>query len=93
MNTGKTVMFSFWRKRNRVHEIVIYSIGIRKAYHGSPVILLLLEKMRSLTKKYPAVYTTWMTQDNKASVRASELLGLKPFRQFQIFGKPLTNDL
>jgi hypothetical protein len=89
---GPAGFLSFLLKRKQVREIVIYSIGIKKAYQGSPVIMLLLEKMRSIATKYPVVYTTWMTDDNKASVRASELLGLKPFRHFQLLGKSIIDE-
>lgn len=76
-------------KRQRIQEIVIYAIGIKKEYQHSFVIKLMLDRMIRVVQKYPVVSTTWMTEDNLPAIQASRLLGLEPYKWFAIYGKEL----
>ncbi|MBK9017776.1 MAG: hypothetical protein IPM82_29090 [Saprospiraceae bacterium] len=80
-----------WRQRSQIQEIVIYAIGIKKAYQNGRAFQLLHAAMGEMVKRYPTVYTTWTTDENATAVRASEIIGLKPYKWFEIFEKPLIN--
>ena len=89
---GKLTTFSLPRifmERRHIREIVIYAIGIKKAYQKTRVYKLLLDSMCRIALRYGVVSTTWMSEDNLAAVRASKHLGLKPYKYFAIYEKPL----
>jgi hypothetical protein len=75
--------------RRRIRDIVIYAVGIKKAYQRTRVYKLLFDSMCHIALRYGVVSTTWMSEDNVAVVRASEHLGLKPYKHFAIFEKSL----
>jgi len=77
------------KKRRSISEIVIYAIGIKKKYQHTRVIKLLLDSMCETVQRYPVVSTTWMTDNNLAAIQASDLLGMKPYKWFAIYEKPL----
>jgi hypothetical protein len=89
---GKVRLFDLpkWSMmRKSIREIVIYAIGIKKAYRNSAVFQLLANHMYKIAERYPVVYTSWMSEDNMESVRASAILGLKPYKWFTVYGKSL----
>ncbi len=84
-------MLKFLWQRRQVREIVLYAVGIKKAYQKSKVLSLLYEAMHRIVQKYPTAYCTWTTDDNIAAIKAAESVGLEPYKWFTIFGKRL-ND-
>jgi hypothetical protein len=78
----------FWRRR-QLKEIVIYAIGIKKAYQHSPVFMLILDAVCRILARYSVLSTTWMTDTNMAAIRASERLGLAPYKWFHIYEKKI----
>ncbi len=89
---GKFNMFDllgFLRKRPWINEIIIYAIGVKRAYQKTVVFKLLFESVCKIVQRYPIVSTTWMTEDNVSAIRASELLGLEPYKRFAIYEKVL----
>jgi hypothetical protein len=79
--------------RQAIREIVVYAVGIKKAYQNSRVIMLLTDSIRKIVQRYPVVYSTWMSDDNIAAVKASEIIGLKPYKWFEVYGKSLKNRI
>ncbi len=77
----------FLNGRRSVSDIVIYAIGIKKAYQKTRVFKLMFDGAYKIFQRYPVVSTTWMTENNVAATRASELLGLKPYKWFAIYEK------
>jgi len=86
---GPINYLNFLRGRKKTRELVIYAIGIKKAYQHTRVFKLLLDSICWIAQKYQTVTTTWMSEDNLAAVRASEYLGLKPYKHFAIYQKLL----
>lgn len=82
----------FLWKRRFISEIVIFAVGVKKSYQKGIVFLMLFEALRKIVQKYPVLYTTWMTSDNKAAIKASETFGLKPYKWFGIYSKSCINN-
>ena len=74
-------------KRNQIREIVIYSIGIKSKYRHSYAFKLIWEAVKQIAKKYPVISTSWMRDDNIQAVKATDLLGLKPYKWFALYNK------
>jgi hypothetical protein len=81
--------FKFMKGRKATKDLIIYAIGIKKEYQRTQVLKLLLNSMCSLAKNYQTLTTTWMSEDNLPAVRASEYLGLKPYKNFAVYGKSI----
>ena len=79
----------FLKNRSSICEIIIYAIGIKKEYQSSIVIKLLISYLCNIVQEYPAVSTTWMSDDNVTAIRASKLFGLEPYKWFAIYEKTL----
>lgn len=79
------LQFRFQRKN--IKKIIIYAVGIKKAYRGSKVYLLLLNEMCRLANKYNDIETTWMTDSNIIAIKAAESLGMVPDKQFAMYEK------
>jgi hypothetical protein len=76
-------------QRKAIREVVVYAVGIKKAYQHSRAFILLTDAMLKIARRYPVVYSTWMSDDNIAAVRASEIIGLKPYKWFEVYGMTL----
>lgn len=85
--TGVKESLDYLHRRRGLKELVIFSVGIRKAYQNSPVFVLLLHHICRLLKDYSVLSTTWMTDTNIPAIRAAERLGLHPYKWFDIFEK------
>ena len=84
-----TDLFKIPAQRRAIREVVVYAVGIKKAYQKSCAFILLTDAMMKIARRYPSVYSTWMSDDNIAAVRASEIIGLKPYKWFEVYGKSL----
>jgi hypothetical protein len=76
-------------QRRAIREVVVYAVGIKKAYQHSRAFILLTNAMLEIAQRYPVVSSTWMSEDNPAAVRASEIIGMKPYKWFEVYGKSL----
>ncbi len=79
----------FLMGRKKIKHLVIYAVGIKKKFQHTRVFGMVLHEMCKLCRDYPVVSTTWMSDDNVASVKASESIGLEPYKWFDIIGKPI----
>ena len=86
---GPIKYLKFMNGRKAIKDLVIYAIGIKKEYQRTQVFKLLLNSMCLIAQNYQALTTTWMSEDNLPAVRASEYLGLKPYKNFVIYGKSI----
>jgi len=84
---GPIKYVNFLRARKRVQNLIIYAVGIKKAFQGTRVYKLLLDSMCSLTLDYDTLETTWMSDDNLLALRAAEDLGLERDKEFSIYRK------
>ncbi len=81
--------FRFLWCRRSIPEIVLYAAGIKKAHQNSRVAWLIVTAICSISQRYRIISTTWMSDDNTQATRSSEHLGLKPYKWFSIYRKPL----
>jgi hypothetical protein len=89
---GKPSLRDYMRfiiKRRSIDNIVIYAIGVKKAYQNTDVFKLLFKSLCKQVLKYRSVSTTWMTEDNNKVNNCALLLGLKPYKHFMIYQKHL----
>jgi hypothetical protein len=84
-----TDIYKLLVQRKAIREVVVYAVGIKKAYQNSRVFILMVNAMLKIAQRYPVVYSTWMSDDNIAAVRTSEIIGLKPYKWFEVYGKTL----
>ncbi len=75
--------------RKRVRDLVVYAVGVKRAYQHSRAYKLLLDAVCWMVRDCRCLSTTWMYDDNHPSIRAAEDLGLKPHKQFVIYSKEL----
>lgn len=84
-----TDMLRLWIQRRAIQEIVIYAVGIKKAYQNGRVFRLIHAAMGQIAQRYPVGYSTWMTEENDTAIKAAKLIGLELYKWFEIFEKPL----
>lgn len=77
-----------WRRRH-IKSIVLYAAGVKKAFQNTAVAWLMMKSTCALAQRYPVLSTTWMSDDNVASIRTSEHLGLVPYKWFSIYEKQI----
>jgi hypothetical protein len=87
---GPVKYLRFLRERKRIHRLIIYAVGIKKAYQRSRAFELLLNAMCEMALRYEEVETTWIMPHNILAIRAAERLGLAPDKHFVIYEKRLT---
>lgn len=86
---GPLKLLRYHFERKRIDSLVIYAVGIKKAYQGSRVFALLLDAACRIVMNYRVLQTTWISPENILAHRASEYLGLRPDKEFAIYEKSL----
>ncbi|MDP4276188.1 MAG: hypothetical protein Q8914_01010 [Bacteroidota bacterium] len=76
--------------KKKVKELVIFTFGVKKAYQHTRVAALMIAPALRIIQRYASVSSTWMSEENKSVIRFSALVGMKPYKHFGIFSKPLT---
>jgi hypothetical protein len=89
---GPLKYLRYIRARKNLRTLVIFAVGIKRAYQHTRVYKLLLDAMRSIAMNYDVLETTWMYDDNVLSIRAAEHLGLEREKEFVILRKQVGND-
>jgi hypothetical protein len=90
---GKIGPIKFLRyqwKRRKIKNLIIYAVGIKKAYQRTRVYKLILDAMCRLALNYDTLECTWTSDDNPLAIRAAEHLGLKRDKEFAVYQKRLT---
>ena len=87
---GPLKYIRFMMGRRKIRKLVIFSLGIKKAYRHTIVYKLLLSAFCHISQEYEEVETTWISDENTPVVKASEHLGLKPDKEFVMYKKELT---
>ncbi len=89
---GKTSLFKYFlflKMKKNIKTLIIFAIGIKKAYRHTPVFEIIFKKMVEIARSYQVLETTWMMDQNIAAVKASERLGLMPDKYFAIYDKKI----
>jgi len=90
---GPVKYIRFLRERRTIRTLVVYAVGIRKAYQGTRVYTLLFDSMRRIVDRYDALTCTWIHPGNFLSVATASRVGLEPRKHFVIYRKRLTNGI
>ena len=90
---GPVKFLRFLRRRKKIRNLIIYAVGIKKAYQGTHVFALLLDAACRIARNFDVLETTWMSDDNKLALRAAKLLGLERDKEFVIYRKTLGRPL
>ncbi|NIM91625.1 MAG: hypothetical protein GTO17_11840 [Candidatus Aminicenantes bacterium] len=87
---GPIKLIKFLRNKKKIQKLIIFSVGIKKAYQHGPAFLLLFNAFSQICPKYEVLETTWMSEENTSAIKAAEYFGLKPDKQFVIYKKHLS---
>ena len=89
---GRVSPLGYWqylRARKSVRSLIIYAVGIKRAFQGTRVYKLMLDSLCSQLMAYETLETTWMSEENLLALRAAEHLGLERDKEFAIYRKIL----
>jgi hypothetical protein len=75
-------------KRRKVKELVLFTVGIKKAFRHTRVFSALLKSAVHVFRNFQTLSTTWISDDS-LSENLTQLLDLKPYKHFSIFSKHL----
>ena len=75
----------FLAARGRIRDIVLYTVGVKKAYQDTPAYRLMLDYACAVARHYRNMVTTWTSDDNRPAALAARRMGLEPGRQFAIY--------
>ena len=81
----------FLSEKKKIKKIIVYAVGVKKAYRRTRAFPLILQATVSVARKYDVLETTWTSDDNEPAIRAANLLGLKPDKRFFIYKKQFNN--
>lgn len=84
---GPIKYLRYLHARKGIHSLIIYAVGIKKAYQGTRVYKLLLDALCSQVIDYDTLETTWVSEDNLLALRAAGHLGLERDKEFAIYRK------
>jgi hypothetical protein len=90
--TGKANPIKYLRlliNKKKIKKLIIFAVGVKKSYRRTHAFPLLLQTTINISRKYEILETTWTSDDNEPAIRAANLLGLKPDKQFYIYKKQL----
>jgi hypothetical protein len=80
----------FLAGRMRIRTLVVYAVGIRKAYQGTRVFTLLMDSIRRTAGSFDVLTCTWMHPGNALSCRTAARVGLVPDKHFTIYSKQVS---
>ena len=86
---GPAAYLRFLSGRSRVRDVVMYAVGVKKAYQHTEVYRLLFEYGCWAIRDCRTMTTTWMADDNPAPLAAARRLGLEPSKYFAIYERNL----
>jgi hypothetical protein len=89
---GPLKYLRFLDGKKRIRTLVVYAVGIRKAYKGTRVFTLLLESMRRMAESFDVMTCTWMHPDNPVSVATASRVGLIPHKHLQMYRKRIPTE-
>ncbi len=77
-----------WQRRS-VRDLIVYAVGVKRAYRSTHAYRLLLEAACATAARCRTLTTTWMSDDNAPALRAAERLGLEPYKEFTVYQRQL----
>jgi hypothetical protein len=89
---GPMKFIRYQHEKKNIRSIIIFAVGIKRAYQGTRVFKLLLDSLCAQAIAYDSVETTWMTDENQLALGAAKRLGLERDKEFVILRKTLNGQ-
>jgi len=90
---GPISTLRFLRGRRRIGTLVVYAVGIRKAYQRSRVYALLVQSMRRMARRFDVLECTWMSPGNVLALAAARRMGMKEHKHFLIYRRQFSTRM
>lgn len=87
--SGPVSALRFLHGRKDVRTLVLYAVGIRKAYQRTRAYVLLSDALRTMAQGYDILDSTWMSSCNGLAVAAARRMGMKEHKHFLMYRKQL----
>ena len=88
---GPVSYIRFIAGKKQIRTLVVYAVGIRKAYRGTRVYTLLMESLRRMAPGFEVLTCTWIHPGNVLSSRTADRVGLLPDKHLLIYRKQITH--
>lgn len=75
--------------RRSVRRLVVYAVGIKRAWQRGRVHALLFSALHHMAREFDELETTWMSPGNPISIRAAERFGMVEDKHFVMMRKEL----
>ena len=79
----------FVHDRKNVKTLIVYAVGIRKAYQRTRAFVLLSDALRQMAKRFDVLETTWMSSSNALAIAAARRMGMVEHKHFRMYRKQL----
>ena len=86
---GPLSVLRFLRDRKRVRTLVIYAVGIRKAYQRTRAFVLLSDALPRMAQGFDVLESTWMSSSNLLAIAAARRMGMIEHKHFCMYRKDL----
>lgn len=86
---GPLSFLRFMRDRKKVRTLVIYAVGIRKAYQRTRAFVLLSDALRRMAQGFDVLESTWMSSSNPLAIAAARRMGMVEHKHFRMYAKHL----
>ncbi len=80
----------FVRQRRQVRDVIVYAVGIARAYRSSPAYELLVRVTCATALGCRSMFTSWISEDNQPAIGAAERIGLEPYKDFVVYRQPVS---
>lgn len=84
---GPIKYLNYQRDRKNIRNLIVYAVGIKKAYQRTRVHKLMFDALCRMVIQYDTLETTWMSDDNVLSIKAAEHFGLVADKEFVMMQK------
>jgi hypothetical protein len=75
------------RLAGRTRTLIAFAIGMLPEFQNSAAMLPIVRHLTDVSRRYERMYTTWITEGNRASERMCIRFGLRPWRTLGVFCK------
>jgi len=86
---GPAKYIKYIRGMKKIDTLIIYAVGIKKAYKGTAVFDCLVRALAGMVLNFKKLETTWMSDDNLPALAASRKFGLVPDKHFAMYQKAI----
>lgn len=84
-SVGPLKYLRFLRDRRHIRKLIVYAVGVKKAYQHTRVVALLAEQLATMVRGYDALETTWISEEKAPTAKLAAKFGMVPEKYFGIF--------